>query len=106
MENTFSIDPSILARAEEYDGADEAATEDEGSGYAERTRAVVKRSVAKAVSTAKQSTKRTNTKSIRAMEIYKQFAGDRALIIGAFMSELNMSRAGATTYFYNAKKVA
>lgn len=46
------------------------------------------------------------TKQERAVEIYKRLAGDKAQVIQAIQTELEMSVAGATTYFYNAKKLA
>lgn len=46
------------------------------------------------------------TKSDRALEIFKRLSGDKAAVIAAIRDELSMSDAGATTYFYNAKKLA
>ena len=46
------------------------------------------------------------TKQDRAVEIYKRLSGDKAQVISAIQTELGMSVAGATTYFYNAKKLA
>lgn len=46
------------------------------------------------------------TKADRALEIYKRLSGDKAAVIAAIKDELSMSDAGATTYFYNAKKLA
>ncbi|NBS69467.1 hypothetical protein EBT31_11225 [bacterium] len=46
------------------------------------------------------------TKQVRAIELYKQLGGDKGAVIDAFMSQLSMSKAGATTYFYNAKKAS
>ena len=46
------------------------------------------------------------TKADRALEIFKRLAGDKAAVIAAIKDELSMSDAGATTYFYNAKRVA
>lgn len=46
------------------------------------------------------------TKADRALEIFKRLAGDKAAVIAAIKDELSMSDAGATTYFYNAKKLA
>lgn len=103
--NTYSIDMDVLAKAEEYTETPEQ--EEEGSGYA--VEKAITKSVAKAkavVATAKEKTKRTNTKTARATAIYKQHNGDKSAIINAYMTELGMSKAGATTYFYNAKKAA
>lgn len=49
---------------------------------------------------------KAGTKSQLAVEIYKRCSGDKAMTIAAIQDELQMSLAGATTYFYNAKKVA
>lgn len=49
---------------------------------------------------------RAGSKSELALEIYKRLSGDKASIIAAFQTELAMSTAGATTYYYNAKKAA
>ena len=46
------------------------------------------------------------TKQDRVVEIYKRLSGDKAQVISAIQTELGMSVAGATTYFYNAKKLA
>ncbi len=46
------------------------------------------------------------TKADRALEIFKRLSGDKAAVIAAIKDELSMSDAGATTYFYNAKKLA
>ena len=46
------------------------------------------------------------TKQDRAVEIYRELAGDKATVISAIQERLGMSLAGATTYFYNAKKLA
>ena len=46
------------------------------------------------------------TKQDRAVEIFKRLSGDKAQVISAIQTELGMSVAGATTYFYNAKKLA
>ena len=46
------------------------------------------------------------TKQDRAVEIYRELNGDKATVISAIQERLGMSVAGATTYFYNAKKLA
>ncbi len=46
------------------------------------------------------------SKQDRAVEIYKQLGGVKADVIQAIQTDLGMSLAGATTYFYNAKKLA
>jgi uncharacterized protein (UPF0335 family) len=46
-------------------------------------------------------------KQILAQALYEKHKGkENKAIIEIFMKELNMSKAGATTYFYNAKKAA
>lgn len=46
------------------------------------------------------------TKQDRAVEIFRELNGDKAAVISAIQERLEMSVAGATTYFYNAKKLA
>jgi len=46
------------------------------------------------------------SKQDRAVEIFLEFNGDRKQVIAAIVERLAMSTAGATTYFYNAKKLA
>lgn len=55
---------------------------------------------------AKNVAKRAGTKVEAAMEIFKRLSGDRVSVVDALQSELGMSKSGATTYFYNAKRVA
>jgi hypothetical protein len=45
------------------------------------------------------------TKQDLACKIYQRFAGDKASTIEAIQNELGMTQAGATTYFYNARKI-
>jgi hypothetical protein len=47
-----------------------------------------------------------SSKQDRAVEIFREFNGDRKQVIAAIVERLAMSTAGATTYFYNAKKIA
>jgi hypothetical protein len=54
---------------------------------------------------AKNAAKRTGTKGELSIEIFKRLGGDRVGVIAAFQEELGMSKAGATTYFYNAKRI-
>lgn len=46
------------------------------------------------------------TKQELATKIYNRFAGDKHATIEAIQMELGMTPAGATTYFYNAKKLS
>jgi len=46
------------------------------------------------------------TKQDLAVAIYTRLGGDKASVISAIQAELGMSAAGATTYFYNSKKLA
>ncbi len=49
--------------------------------------------------------KKKGAKQINALRIYNENIGaDKQTIIKLFMSELDMSKSGATTYFYNVKK--
>ena len=71
------------------------------SGTAKAPKATAKRAARKGSEGPK-----AGTKSQLAVEIYKRLAGDKAAVIQAIQDELKMSLAGATTYFYNAKKAA
>lgn len=46
-----------------------------------------------------------NTKQAKAVEIFKRMNGSKEAVT-TIMQELGMSKAGATTYFYNAKKLS
>lgn len=54
---------------------------------------------------AKTRAKRTGTKQESAISIFKRCNGVRKDVIEAIQSELGMSQAGATTYFYNVKRI-
>jgi hypothetical protein len=45
------------------------------------------------------------TKQSKAVEIFDRLKGEKEAVISAIKEELAMSEAGATTYFYNAKKI-
>ena len=46
------------------------------------------------------------SKAEKAMFIFERVGGTKEGVIKAFMEELSMSTAGATTYFYNCKKAS
>lgn len=46
------------------------------------------------------------TKGDLALQIYKRLNGDKLTVINELQTGLGMSQAGATTYYYNAKKAA
>lgn len=46
------------------------------------------------------------TKGDLALQIYQRLSGDKTTVIAELQNGLGMSQAGATTYFYNAKKAA
>jgi hypothetical protein len=51
--------------------------------------------------------RKKGAKQVEALRIYNENVADgKSKIIELFMSELDMSKAGATTYFYNMKKKA
>ena len=52
----------------------------------------------------KERVKRTGTKQEAAMAIFQRHSGNRKDVIADIKTELGMSDAGATTYFYNAKR--
>ena len=49
---------------------------------------------------------REGSKLEQAIAIFGRLNGDKAAVISAIQSECGMSQAGATTYFYNAKKAS
>ena len=61
---------------------------------------------APAVKTKKRAARAGNgpTKQMLANDIFARLGGDKAAVIAAIQLDLGMSLAGATTYFYNAKK--
>lgn len=59
---------------------------------------------AEVVVTETVETAKGESKAARAKEIVQQLQGVRKDSIKAIMEQLGMSQAGATTYFYNAKK--
>ena len=52
----------------------------------------------------KERVKRAGTKQEAAMAIFQRHSGNRKAVITDIKIELGMSDAGATTYFYNAKR--
>lgn len=58
------------------------------------------------VRTAKDKAVKAGSKIELAVAIYKRLNGDKVAVIAAIQAEAGMSLAGATTYFYNAKKLA
>lgn len=79
---------------------------------AKRNEAKVAKQAAKAASKGAVKAKRVSrraggrTKLDQAVEIFRERSGDKAAVIADIQSKLGMSLAGATTYFYNAKKLA
>lgn len=65
---------------------------------------VVKPKAAAKAKVARNST--VPTKQSMATQIYRDLGGDKPLVIAKIQEQLVMSLAGATTYFYNAKKLA
>ena len=53
----------------------------------------------------KERVKRAGTKQEAAMAIFQRHSGNRKAVIADIKTELGMSDAGATTYFYNAKRL-
>lgn len=46
------------------------------------------------------------TKLAQAVDIYRSLAGDKEAVVAKIQDVCDMSLAGATTYYYNAKKIA
>lgn len=95
----YTIDQEVLDRAEQY--IDEPEVFDD---VIEKPAVVSKSSTV--VSSVKEKKARSGTKQSLANEYYKKYDGDREAVLLYLTTELGMSKAGATTYFYNAKKNA
>lgn len=115
--NVWLMDPKRLPYPEgRYPGFPEDVEQERSlKAYKEdyiaraETAAVVKAAKPKAVkaSKAKRASKTDGpTKQDRAVDIYKRLNGVKGDVIQMIQAELGMSLAGATTYFYNAKKLA
>jgi mannitol-specific phosphotransferase system IIBC component len=105
MNTMYSIDPAILAAAEhndEYSGFLDLEEENSEPKAAKRSLVTKAQTVVKK---AKQQTQRVS-KTQRVAEFYKNSNGDKQTVIAMCIDQLGMSKAGATTYFYNAKKGA
>lgn len=71
----------------------------------EKIQAKAEAKVEKKAAKAKPAKSAGGSKQDRAVALFKEFNGDRKQTIQAIMEQLGMSTAGATTYFYNAKKL-
>jgi hypothetical protein len=61
---------------------------------------------AKGIKVARMGRGSSPTKGELALQIYQRLSGDKVSVINELQNSLGMSTAGATTYFYNAKKAA
>lgn len=66
----------------------------------------VKAAPAKATAKKAKRTGASPTKGELALQIYQRLNGDKAGVLNELQNGLGMSLAGATTYFYNAKKAS
>ncbi len=112
--NAWLLNPKRKVEDGPYQGFPEeverAAKLAKGRAIMEAERAAKPVKPAKVVKT-KVAAKRTRadgpTKQERALEIYRDFAGQsKDNVIAKIREQLDMSLAGATTYYYNAKKLA
>lgn len=74
-----------------------------------RARLVAERKVARKATPARARPPKevkAGTKLAQAVDIFRKLGGDKAAVIAEIQKTCSMSLAGATTYFYNAKKVA
>lgn len=100
----YAIDESILYKAERF--ADEPEILDEDI-FAEPRPATVSPKPATPKATtkvAKPRKVRSNTLQSIAEKLYSDLQGDRKAVISSLIDTHGMTKAGATTYFYNAKK--
>ena len=112
--NAWLLNPKRKVEDGPYKGFPEeverAAKLAKGRAIMEAERAAKPAKPAKVVKT-KVAAKRPRTggptKQERALEIYRDFAGQsKDNVIAKIREQLDMSPAGATTYYYNAKKLA
>ena len=112
--NAWLLNPKRKVEDGPYQGfpeeVDRAAKLAKGRAIMEAERAAKPAKPAKVVKT-KVAAKRPRTggptKQERALEIYRDFAGQsKDNVIAIIREKLDMSPAGATTYYYNAKKLA
>ena len=112
--NAWLLNPKRKVEDGPYQGfpeeVDRAAKLAKGRAIMEAERAAKPAKPAKVVKT-KVAAKRPRadgpTKQERAIEIYRDFAGQsKDNVIAKIREQLDMSLAGATTYYYNAKKLA
>lgn len=112
--NAWLLNPKRKVEDGPYKGfpeeVDRAAKLAKGRAIMEAERAAKPVKAAKVVKT-KVAAKRPRTggptKQERAIEIYRDFAGQsKENVIAKIREQLDMSLAGATTYYYNAKKLA
>lgn len=112
--NAWLLNPKRKVEDGPYKGfpeeLDRAAKLAKGRAIMEAERAAKPAKPAKVVKT-KVAAKRPRaggpTKQERAIEIYRDFAGQsKDNVIAKIREQLDMSLAGATTYYYNAKKLA
>ena len=111
--NAWLLDPKREVGSGPYPGFpdDIARTKGVAKLKAEFAAKAEVKAKAKAAAPKKEHAKRAKrtdgpTKQDRTVEIYRELNGDKATVISAIQERLGMSVAGATTYFYNAKKLA
>ena len=108
--NAWLLDPNRPAGSGPYPGfPDDIATANAVAKFKadfvkEKAAAKAKPAVKKAVKAKRAKRTEGPTKQDRAIEIFKELNGDKAAVIEAIQSRLGMSVAGATTYYYNARK--
>lgn len=107
--NVWLLDPKRVAGVPYPGFPEEIKMEKARAAYVEdftarKAAKVVKPKTAAKAKVARNST--VPTKQSMATQIYRDLGGDKPLVIAKIQEQLVMSLAGATTYFYNAKKLA
>lgn len=90
--------PEELARQKQAEKAQAKAAVSTKSAKAVAVKPKAKR--------AKRASDGSVTKQELAVQIFRELDGNKVAVISAIQERLDMSLAGATTYFYNAKKLA
>lgn len=107
--NVWLLDPKRVAGVPYPGFPEEIKMEKARAAYVEDFTARKAAKVVKPKTVAKAKVARNSTvptKQSMATQIYRDLGGDKPLVIAKIQEQLVMSLAGATTYFYNAKKLA
>lgn len=101
--NAWLLNPN-RPEGERYPGFPEEVALAAGRARLVADRKVARKAVPARVRAPKEV--KPGTKLAVAVDIFRRLSGDKASVIAEIQKTCSMSLAGATTYFYNAKKAA